>query len=549
MRFFLALLCFLPATAPAYTLVTSVSESCHERLTFEAIAIFLDGYEDDGIFIVPTDRVTRTLMELVRQSIPRELSDREAFLAMSIIVGVRAPDTEGHSTLDLSAIRRLHADPDPVGQYAHALRGPDDDGLRGDLIAIKGTKQVIRDELAIGATYFSGTENLPIEKRGFFVDHYDTVDVSVGLAAYHLGRAIHALQDAHAHMVRKGERYEHIVHVTNYVDAVNGTLEHDRDGLAHSNALDDCNRDDVEPIAEWSKRRSAAVVRAFNEQFFTNSTDAIERGLSPCLDEATNPENCGWIEYDPECQEAVILEDEAGQAEHCCTKANDFCSDTVPAAAIAKKEPAGPYLGCATAPGGGGGWAWLLLVAAGLFRRRNFAVVALFFCLLPTSAQADPPKAFIAADGHFATLNDTPNASLLNIEYGYSARFGYRYDRWRFIGLIDRSYWVPLEFGVQVDGGTLNLGAGVEALFIDDYIRVGLAGGASILMFDAVFDEAGTTGYFVEIRPAGLRWEVAKNLIIVFDPIFLSVLHPVVRDPPLRKVHRRTSVGLEWAFL
>lgn len=548
-------------TAQGYTLVTSVSASCHERLTFEAIVGFLETLDRTTLdFEVPNDRITRRLMKLVSRNLPEGLTDAELFVALSIVVGVRAPDTEGHSTLNLTALRRLHADPAPAGQYAHALRGPDDDGLEGDLIAIEGTKRVIREQLEIAASHLDGLE-VSIDKRAFFVDHYETIDVPVGLAAYHLGRAIHALQDAHAHMVRSGDDFEWIVHVTNYVDAVNGVLEADRDGLAHSNALDDCNRDDVAPISAKGRERTTALVAAFDAVVRGRDPGLIELGLSPCADAATDPIRCGWIEYDPVCKAAIEAGDTAQQAEVCCTAANDFCEDTVPAARVAHKDPAGPYLGCTARPGGSGP-AWLggVLVLLAFARRRVFGVVGALWLLVgsagaePTAgpsaeaptAYVEPPAWYLGVEAHGAGLNDTPNASILDLEFGYSVRFGRRFGRWRFGGVVDRSLWIPLEYQVRVDAGVLNLGGTAEVLLFDDFIRIGVGGGACILLFDAVFDDAGSTGYFGEVRPAGFRWTPIEALAITFDPISVSVLQPVLRDPPLRKIHRRVSVGVEY---
>lgn len=527
MRLF-GMLCVLLHTglASGYTLVTSVSESCHERMTFEAINFYLNQVQSsvEPNFKVPDDRITRQLMALVRPMVPAARTDHELFIALSVLVGVRAPDTEGHSTLNLAALRRLHADPAPIGQYAHALRGPDDDGLEGDLIAVEGTKAVIRDELAQSLQIFQDAQSRPealIASRAFFIEHYDTVQVPVSLSGYHLGRAIHALQDAHAHMVRSGERYEHIVHVTNYVDAVNGTLKVERDGRAHSNALDDCNRADVEPIAALARARSVAVARALTDAALMGDADAIERGLSPCTDSATDPMQCGWIEYEPVCKAAIEAGDTAAQAEVCCTAANDFCSATVPAAAIVKLDPAGPYLGCSSIPGANDGWSgWWLLALVGVRRRWMGLVLSLpgLAVAAEPSPAADPspaagpspiidyikpaPDWFVSFEGHGAAINDTPNASFLDVEFGYTIRFGRQIDRWRITAIVDRSLWVPLEFGSRVDPGTLNLGVGGEVLLFDGFVRVGMGGGVAILLFDTLFDSAGETGVFSG-EPAG----------------------------------------------
>lgn len=59
-----------------------------------------------------------------------------------------APDTEGHSVLNLENARELHTDPNPEGQYAHALRALDDDWDTADQSAVEGTRSAIRRELS-----------------------------------------------------------------------------------------------------------------------------------------------------------------------------------------------------------------------------------------------------------------------------------------------------------------------------------------------------------------------------------------------------------------
>lgn len=547
----------LPTSAPAYSLVTSVSESCHEAQTFGASALFLEAFDGDFDVDVPTDRVIRRLMEVVAAEMPPGLTDEELFIVLSVVVGVRSPDTEGHSTLNLSALRRLHADPDPIGQYAHALRASADDGLDGDLIAIAGTKDVIRAELDNALAEIGDAPTFPMRvgKRAFVVDHYDPLQVKVALAPYYIGRALHALQDAHAHMLRAGDRYEHIIHVTNYIDAVNGHLDDARDGLAHSGALDDCTRDDVMPIAEQAKLRSVELVRAFDDYLHTGSWAALDRGLSACRDDATRPESCGWIEYLPACLAAIEASDGNAQAAHCCTADNGVCIDRYPVVAIAMEEPAGPYLGCAAAPEGPAPTVlWLLpLVFAGVRRLRlpsARACGAVVACaLLVGEARAEAGRGFVSAGGHLNTLNDTRNSSVVNLAYGDTFRGGYRWGRWRAFGLVDRSYWVPLEFDSDVDDGVLNLGVGAEVLLFDDWISMSAAIGPSILLFDATFDDAGTVGGFLELRPGGFRWHPTDQVALVLDPITLTVMQPVLREPPIRKIHRRFNVTVEVSFL
>lgn len=99
----------------------------------------------------------------------------------------------------------------------------------------------------------------------------------------------------------------------------------------------------------------------------------------------------------------------------------------------------------------------------------------------------------------------------------------------------------------------LELAAFAEALFFDDYVRVGLALGTSTLMFDTLLHDRGRTGLFVEARPIGLRFPVYDHLWIVLDPLTGAVTMPAIepdeRLPTLRKVQRRTVLAVEGSFL
>jgi hypothetical protein len=59
----------------------------------------------------------------------------------SVVVGVRAPDSEGHSVTDMANLRALQADRSREGQYVHALRAAGDDGIPGDLAAVTGRRR------------------------------------------------------------------------------------------------------------------------------------------------------------------------------------------------------------------------------------------------------------------------------------------------------------------------------------------------------------------------------------------------------------------------
>lgn len=539
----LAIICLLLATSPAgaFTLATSVSESCHERLTEAAILRFATTLAEQieaGLpIVVPNDRVIRRMMDTLPVAFDVITDDRIRFAAVSVITGVRAPDTEGHSTFDLVALRELHADPAPAGQYAHALRGPADDGVRGDLIAIEGAKAQLRRELKEAQRAAMGEV---LESHELYLDHYGGLVVKVSAPAYYIGRAIHVLQDAHAHMLRDAD-LTYVLHVLNYVDAVNGTRKTHRDGMAHSDAMDDCNRKDATLIAEVTTDRSLALMNAAIE-FIQGDEAAVERGLAPCPDSATDPMTCGWIEPVPQCAAAIKSGNAAQIEATCCVASNQFC-DT-PWLSIAELEPAGPYLGCNARPGSGGpaGWALAVLGLALLGRRRGAWLVLV---CAPGVGHAD---GFIATEGHFAVFSDRPSAALLDPAFGYGVRGGYAFEQLRIVGQIERNHWVRTEFGFGTDPGALNFGIGAEYLVFNGFIRMSALFGASILWFDTLLNTKGTWGPYSEARPAGLRWQVSDALVITFDPLMVAVVFPVVEEPRIRKVQARTTAGLEWRW-
>lgn len=545
-----ALTALFGTPAGAYSLQTAVSESCHERITARSLGPLSALVDIDAHIEIPDDPLLRRLLATLQFPGTAEADDATRFVMMSIIVGVRSPDTEGHSTFDLGALRRLHADPAPRGQYAHALRGPDDDGLPGDLAAVDGTLAAIVEEVRLGAELSAGGV---IVRKPAYLDHYGRIEVPVVLFAWHVGRAIHALQDAHAHMIWDAD-VEHVVGVLNYVDAVEGRLGPD-DGLAHSNALDDCDRDDVAPMVEAATRRTTALVGAIVQAVQARDDTALRRGLAPCADDATERDACGWLVYNPPCRAALGGDDPAAVEALCCTDANDFCGS--PFAGIAREEPVGPYLGCGAAPGGApAGWPVALGLAAlfALARRRGLALaVGLAALAAPRPAAAEPPRLAVAIEGHGAALDDRVDSAILAPAFGYGVRAAWRVGRWRFGLHVDRDHWLSVEYGARVDAGVLDVALFGEALFFDDYVRVGLALGTSTLMFDSGLHDRGETGVFSELRPLGLRFPIHDALWVVLDPLTAAVVMPAIepddRLPSLRKVQRRTVLGIEGCFL
>ena len=140
--------CCLPAVTQAYSIHSGLTEGCHERITRTAFLTALPSFSPDPSIPIPTSdvwqRFANGIINTNRLSadFPELEDDAFKLMLISTIVGVRSPDTEGHATSNLARLRQIHADPDPAGQYAHALRGANDDGPEGDEIAITGQGEV-----------------------------------------------------------------------------------------------------------------------------------------------------------------------------------------------------------------------------------------------------------------------------------------------------------------------------------------------------------------------------------------------------------------------
>ncbi len=155
---------------------------------------------------------------------------------------------------------------------------------------------------------------------------------------------------------------------------------------------------------------------------------------------------------------------------------------------------------------------------------------------------------FVTVEGHASVLTNVANWSFLAGSFGYAVRGGYRFKNIGIYALFEHNIWVATEFDQEVVQGTFNIGVGAEIIYANGFVRTSLAIGPSILAFDTYLDEAGTTGFFVDFRPVGLRWDVHKYLIVGLDPIAFAFVAPVLDGIPLMYTQYRTILYLEAVF-
>jgi hypothetical protein len=155
---------------------------------------------------------------------------------------------------------------------------------------------------------------------------------------------------------------------------------------------------------------------------------------------------------------------------------------------------------------------------------------------------------FAALEGHVSLLSDAANWSLLAGTFGYAGRGGYRWNSWGLFAQIEHNMWLATEMETEVVQGAVNIGVGADFTYADGFVRTSLAIGPSILAFDTVLDDAGTTGLFIDFRPVGLRWAPHEHLVIGLDPISFALVAPVLDGIPLIYTQYRTELYLEMLF-
>jgi hypothetical protein len=143
-------------------------------------------------------------------------------------------DIGSYPGLDLSRMVALHNDPDT--QDMHCLRAAWQDGEEGDAEAVGSCRQAVRREVGLALDASSPDELEPVRVN---LCYQGAREVMLSRFYYHLGRAVHVVQDSFSHCYRTEDRLS-IVEVANWVEDVSGRLDPSRDGPAHDDDADDC---------------------------------------------------------------------------------------------------------------------------------------------------------------------------------------------------------------------------------------------------------------------------------------------------------------------
>lgn len=266
----LAVVLALPGVAGAFTIRTVASEPCHERIMLGAfdvpggfgsrsdpdlsavLARWRSAAEEDGL---PGGRSKAAFDQMAADYGYGELDAVDRYIVGSLVVGVREPDTDGFAAVKLSELRSVHLRDDT--QAEHSLRRSSDDGDDGNRDAIQAAQDLIEGHLDVVRAMERGEMDLAVEARWTF-PFYGPTRIRVFGPAHRMGKAAHALQDAFTHTLRDDALK--IVTVLNFVDAVLARDEALRDGLPHSDRLDECNisGDDFDALRVGAARDATA---------------------------------------------------------------------------------------------------------------------------------------------------------------------------------------------------------------------------------------------------------------------------------------------------
>ena len=577
-------LLLVPGEARAFNLASGFTDPCHEELSLASLEVLV-GELDEGrleVALPSEDLWTRAADEHFRPVRWGELQVRldepkVRFIALSLLLGVRYPDTANLSVTDPGALRHVHAAPDPESQHAHCLRAAEDDGASADQDVLAW----VTDRLSQGAATVADLLLLPVANQNrqveLFFEFSGPLPITVHGPSYELGLALHSLQDSYSHTIRSDDG-RHVLTVLNFVEAAAGTAQRHKDGEAHSRAMDQCRDPELQTLVLGASQASAELTRAALA-LRTGDSSRLARGLRDCT-ESDRSAGCGWLSYAPDC--VAGLASTGSLAGTCCSPTTEYCgSKWLPKVQEAPTQPLHwQVFGCHQTRGIQGGSSDLMvslgcLFALGLLRRQKRGLAG-FMAVVAGSAHAEPPptraladrrtpssgapqvqeatsrkpQQFLAVEAHGSLLSSGETRGLSRVTVGPGIRAGIRSKRpsadatfGAFLSL-EQSSWLRTETTLELGAGVLDAAVGVELLYFQG-LRSSLAVGPSLLLMNVPARDAGTVGLFLDVRPLGLRLPLGRHTAINLDPLTITWVAPATGAPTVQALHYRFVLGVE----
>lgn len=509
-------LSLVPATAQAFTFESVFSHGCHEQIT--RVAVGRVGWPraarppalstDDGL------RLSRDLPF----DLPGDASDP---WSLALLLGARDNDLHGYAANEFQELAAVHAAPED--QREHCLRAPADDGPEGDRGALAACRGFILAEVALavggGAEVdlrataparvtlpFSGRRDAPVQRYG-----------------WHMGRALHALQDSFSHALRSPDG-RRVRHVLNYVDPAQGNgYDEARDGHDHIAALDGCD------AAAASEARRAAVATEASVELLRAVVEGPDGAAARVARAAAVVD--AWFEVEPGC-----------------VYANQYCAapELAEVGAGCAAGPSAPRSAVVPAVG--------VLAALGVAlrrRRRSLATgaLAMGLALLPRGGHAQTPGPGMPNEPGRLAIRALVAASFDRGAMAASAGAHYRLSSRFTVGLTaEYNPWYSLATARAFTGVFNAYATGSYA-----WRRVGnlvlhssIDLGTSVLLDDLIGANAGSVGLYVGANILGVTVDLSPHVHLVVMPASIGVPIPQLAGVPIIYQQYRFSIGVEF---
>jgi hypothetical protein len=490
-----ALVVVLVCTAAhAFSIETSFTTGCHERITAEAVR--RAGWPRGATEPEADDALRRLISNL-----PFHVPQGSGPWLTALIIGVRSNDLHGVAPTDFPEFAQAQLTEEV--QEEHCLRAAAEDFVSGDLEALGRCEQFVLARLAL-AHGASDTIDLDATERVRIALLYQDTEIDVSRFAYRLGQAMHAVQDSFTHTLRAPSAGP-VLHVFNFVDpALRPDYLVGRDGFGHLSKLDGC--DSTDPLeqerVEQAIEASAQLLRALNPASLTREQrllDAADR-IQPVL------------RYEPGC-----------------SPDNEWCG-------VAQLEGQPRVTGCSTTafvPA-------VVLLALFLVRRRRALGVVAVLVVAAVPARASPFGAYVGVGASI-------DRAAMSVDLGARLVVHPRVT----LGLdVEFNPWFNL-LSTSVAPGVLNgYLSGTWKWLETDVItlRSTLKAGTSVLLFDVVGARAGSVGVFAGASLLAVSLQLRPGTFFTIDPLEVDLAVPSLQGVPLVVRQYRLGIGLEQRF-
>jgi hypothetical protein len=175
-------------------------------------------------------------------------------------------------------------------------------------------------------------------------------------------------------------------------------------------------------------------------------------------------------------------------------------------------------------------------------------LAAVALALTPREGTASDTRWFASSEAELAFLGQLASSEPGVGSAAYRVAAGFRPGPLDVFLAVEHGFWRGDDGSQSLSVQTLDVGAGFGASYFGGRVRSEITLGPSILLTRSQLDEAGTTGLFVDVRPAGYRWRFGGRGVFSLYPLTLAFVAPVVQGTPLVYVSYRTVIVFDVEF-